>query len=185
MWRNKAGFAFFLLAAILSGLAAWKQPHILTFMNTAHNAILAVLYATRIPAQKTDRTGLVLGVAAAFLPIFAETNLDATSSIWVGIGIVGELLIFWSLISLGRRFGIGPADRGLVESGPYLFIRHPMYTGELLLRLALSAGSGTAWLLIPLMLSIQVMRAFREERIIAGYDEYAQRVPWRFLPGIF
>ena len=130
MWRDKAGFAFFLLAAILSGMAAWKQPHILLFMNTAHNAILAVLY--------------VVGVAAAFLPIFGETNLDKVSSIWIGVGIAGELFTIWSLISLGRRFGIAPADRGLAEDGPYCFVRHPMYTGELALRLALSAGSSSA-----------------------------------------
>ena len=185
MWRNKLGCAFFLLAAILSGMAAWKQPHILLFMNCAHNAILAVLYAVRLPAQKTDRTGLMLGLAAAFLPIFGETNLTGISSILIGTGIAGELLVLWSLISLGRRFGIGPADRGLIESGPYGFVRHPMYTGELILRLALSAGSPSAWFLVPLMLILQALRAIREERVIAGYDEYAQRVPWRFIPGMF
>lgn len=186
MWRNKLGFVFFLLAAVLSGMAAWKQPHILLFMNTAHNAILAVLYATRLPAQKTDRTGLVLGLAAAFLPIvFGGTNLKGISSALIGIGIAGELLVLWSLICLGRRFGIGPADRGLIESGPYGFVRHPMYTGELILRLALSAGSSSAWFLVPLMLILQALRAIREERVIAGYAEYTNRVPWRFLPGIF
>lgn len=185
MWRNKLGFAFFLLAAILSGMAAWKQPHILSFMNTAHNAILAVLYATRLPAQKSDRTGLALGLAAAFLPIFGETDLAGISSILIGTGIAGELLVLWSLITLGRRFSIGPADRGLIETGPYSFVRHPMYTGELILRLALSAGSSNAWFLVPLMLVLQALRAIREEKVIAGYDDYVNRVPWRFLPGIF
>ena len=185
MLRDKAGFAFFLLAAILSGLAACKQPHILLFMNTAHNAILAVLYMVRLPAQKSDRVGLALGLAAAILPVLDETRLADVSSAWVSVGIVGELLVIWSLLSLGRRFGIAPADRGLAEDGPYSFVRHPMYTGELALRLALSAGSGAAWILMPLMLVIQILRALREERIIAGYDEYIRRVPWRFLPGLF
>jgi protein-S-isoprenylcysteine O-methyltransferase Ste14 len=186
MWRNKLGFVFFLLAAVLSGMAAWKQPHILLFMNTAHNAILAILYATRLPAQKTDRTGLVLGLAAAFLPIiFGGTDLKGISSALIATGIVGELLVLWSLITLGRRFSIGPADRGLTESGPYGFVRHPMYTGELILRLALSAGSSNAWFLSLLMLVLQALRAIREERVIAGYAEYANRVPWRFLPGMF
>jgi hypothetical protein len=35
------------------------------------------------------------------------------------------------------------------------------------------------------MLVLQALRAIREERVIAGYAEYANRVPWRFLPGMF
>ena len=185
MWRNGIGTAFFLFAAILAGLAAWDKLSILVVLNTAHNATLAFLYATRLPAQKSDNIGLVLGLASALLPIFGETNPTDISTPRIVIGIVGELLVLWSLITLGKRFGIGPADRGLVVSGPYGFVRHPMYTGELILRLALSAGSSNAWFLGLLMLVLQALRAVREERIIAGYAEYANRVPWRFLPGMF
>ena len=185
MWRNGIGTAFFLFAAILAGLAAWDKLSILVVLNTAHNATLAFLYATRLPAQKSDNVGLVLGLVSALLPIFGETNPTGISTPWVVIGIVGELLVLWSLITLGKRFGIGPADRGLVVSGPYRFVRHPMYTGELILRLALSAGNSSAWFLIPLMPVLQALRAIREERVITGYADYASRVPWRFLPGIF
>lgn len=185
MWRNKLGFGFFLLAAILSGMAAWEKPSILAVLNTAHNALLAFLYATRLPAQKTDRVGLILGLMAALLPILSETNPTGVSPTLTTVGIAGELLVLWSLAKLGRRFGIAPADRGLTESGPYGFVRHPMYTGELILRLALSAGSSNAWFLGLLMLVLQALRAIREERVIAGYAEYAKRVPWRFLPGMF
>jgi len=34
------------------------------------------------------------------------------------LGILGYGLIFWSLLALGSRFGIAPADRGLISSGP-------------------------------------------------------------------
>ena len=183
--RNGIGSAFFLMAAILAGIAAWEKPSALAVLNTAHNMILAFLYATRLPAQKSDRTGLVMGLMAALLPFVGGTDPSGISAAWIATGIAGELLALWSLISLGRRFGIAPADRGLVVSGPYGFIRHPMYTGELILRLALSAGSSSAWFLMPLMLALQVLRSFREEKIIAGYEDYANHVPWRFLPGIF
>jgi hypothetical protein len=51
--------------------------------------------------------------------------------------------------------------------------------------LALSAGSSSAWFLIPLMLVLQALRAIREEKVITGYADYANLVRWRFLPGIF
>lgn len=185
MLRNALGFSFFLLAAILSGLAAWKQPDFLGLLNTLHNAILAVLYAIRLPAQKTDRTGLALGLAAALLPLAGGHSQGGISAAWTVTGIAGELLVLWALVALGRRFGIAPADRGLVASGPYSLVRHPMYTGELLLRLAFLAGSDTAFVVMPLMLALQVLRALREEKMIAGYEDYSNQTPWRFLPGIF
>jgi protein-S-isoprenylcysteine O-methyltransferase Ste14 len=185
MLRNWIGAAFFLFAAVLAGMAAWERPSILPVMNTVHNALLAFLYATRLPAHRSDRTGLVLGLTAALLPILGGIAPTEISPTWTLTGIGGELLALWSLVTLGRRFGIAPADRGLVVSGPYGLIRHPMYTGELLLRLALTSGSGTAFVVMPLMLALQVLRAFREEKMIAGYEDYSTHVPWRFLPGIF
>lgn len=183
--RDSLGIAFFVCAAILSAIAAWEKPSILTWLNTVHNALLACLYTRRLPARRTDTIGLVLALAAACLPVLGESTPAGISPAWTVTGIAGELLVLWSLIALGGHFGIAPADRGLVVSGPYNFVRHPMYTGELVLRMALSAGSGSAWFLMPLMLALQVLRAFREERIISGYQAYADRVPWLFLPGIF
>ena len=183
--RNLFGAAFFLFAAVLAGMAAWEKPSVLAVLNTGHNLVLAFLYATRLPAQKTDRLGLLLGLTAAMLPVLSETNTVGITPDLAALGIAGELIVLWSLVKLGRRFGIAPADRGLVVSGPYRFVRHPMYTGELILRLALSAGSSSAWFLIPLMLVLQALRAIREEKVITGYADYANRVRWRFLPGIF
>jgi protein-S-isoprenylcysteine O-methyltransferase Ste14 len=103
-------------------------------------------------------------------------------------GLLGYSLVFWSLISLGYRFGIAPADRGLVVCGPYRIVRHPMYLGELVLRAALVTASTqvlpAAGLLIVLVV-IQILRAVREEQIITGYDAYASRVPYHLVPGVW
>lgn len=183
--RNALGCALFLLAAVLSGLAAWEGPSVLAVLNTVHNGLLAILYAMRLPAQKSDNFGLALGLTAAMLPAFAGIRLAPISPIWTTVGIGGELLMLWSLVSLGKHFGIAPADRGLVENGPYRFVRHPMYLGELLLRLALAVGRAEALIWLPFMLSLQILRAMREERILSGYAEYAQTVRWRLIPFIF
>jgi protein-S-isoprenylcysteine O-methyltransferase Ste14 len=194
MLRDRLGFAFFAFAALLVGLVTWEHPSLLGWLNTAHNLLVAVLYAVRLPAQKSDRVGLYLGLLAAFLPTLGAsmnipalsgTRFEAVSVAWTLAGAAGYLLIIWSLARLGRRFGIAPADRGLVVSGPYRFVRHPMYSGELLLRLALSAGNPGAPLVFSGLLYLQVLRALREEQVIAGYAEYANAVRWRLIPGVF
>lgn len=185
MMRNYLGFGLFLLAAVLSGQAAWESPSVLAILNTAHNALLAVLYITRLPANKSDNFGLVLGLTAALLPAFAGTSLKTISPFWTLIGIGGELLVLWSLVSLGRRFGIAPADRGLVDRGPYRLVRHPMYLGELVLRLALAMGSLEALIWLPFMFSLQILRAIREERILSGYAQYTRQVRWRLIPFLY
>ena len=101
---------------------------------------------------------------------------------------MGYLLVIWSLVVLGSRFGIAPADRGLVANGPYRFVRHPMYLGELVLRLALVSTSPQPYLaagLFVALAAIQVLRAVREERIIADYPKYAAQVRYRLLPGVW
>ena len=190
--RDRLGFAFFAFAAILAGIVSWEHPSILGWLNTAQNVLVAILYAVRLPAQKSDRVGLTLGLLASLLPVLgmkfpslAGTRPEAVSVAWTLVGGAGYLLILWSLARLGRRFGIAPADRGLVVSGPYRLVRHPMYTGELLLRLALCAGSPGAPLVFSVLLYIQVLRALREEQLIAGYAGYANQVRWRLIPFVF
>ena len=185
--KDRFGLAFFTFAAAISALAAWEPPSVLAWLAALHNAILAWLYARRIPAREYDQHGLWLGLLAAVLPLAAPYP-EKVPPISLVIGILGYALVIWSLLVLGTRFGIAPADRGLVANGPYRFVRHPMYLGELVLRLALVATSPQPFLaagLFVVLAAIQVLRAIREERIIAGYPGYAVQVRYRLIPGVW
>ena len=184
--RDLTGFAFFLFAALVSGEFSCQHPSILAWLYATHNGLLAFFYARRMPAKNYDRKGLWLGMIAAFLPTFSEPAQEH----WYLLipGLAGYGLILWSLITLGPRFGVAPADRGLTCRGPYQLIRHPMYTGELLFRLAMAFSSSQLIIAVGLsvaLLVIQIWRILREEKIIAGYGCYAQIVPWRLVPGIW
>src|SRR5512133_1092983 len=136
--KDRIGLAFFTFAAVVSALAAWEHPALLAWLAAFHNGILAALYAQRKPALKYDRPGLWLGLLAAMLPL-ATSYPVAIPLPFIITDILGYALIFWSLLSIGKCFGIAPADRGLIMRGPYRWVRHPMYLGELVLRAALVA----------------------------------------------
>jgi isoprenylcysteine carboxyl methyltransferase (ICMT) family protein YpbQ len=186
-WRDRLGFLFFGVAAGLSGLAAWQHPSVLSVLLALHNALLAGMYLRRYPTLRYDRKGLYWGLLAAVLPT-ATPLPKAPGYLLTILAILGYGLILWSLVTLGGRFGIAPADRGLVTSGPYRLVRHPMYLGELLLRgtLAASAPDLVIALLLTLFLAgIQVVRILREERILRGYEAYAEQTRFRLLPGVW
>ena len=184
-FRNRLGFVFFFAAGLLAFFSDWQRPNLLVWISAFHNLMLAFLYISRKSENRYDRTGLWLGLMAAFLPIpFSPENPGVLAYL---VGLTGYGLIFWSLLALGPSFGIAPADRGLVSVGPYVFVRHPMYLGELLLRAALMLGAGTLSGLVPftILAFIQLIRIQREEKIIQGYEFYARQVPWRLIPLVY
>ena len=79
----------------------------------------------------------------------------------------------------------------VVTTGPYRFVRHPMYTGTLLALIASALALGSWWMLIPAAAGIAlfVWRTRWEDATLQeklpGYREYAQQTRYRLLPGIW
>lgn len=84
-------------------------------------------------------------------------------------------------------------DRGqhVITGGPYRFVRHPMYADALLYFIGAPLLLGSWWglLPVPFFMTALGMRAVREERVLRqalhGYDDYANRVRFRLLPGVW
>ncbi|MBE3086692.1 MAG: isoprenylcysteine carboxylmethyltransferase family protein, partial [Bacteroidetes bacterium] len=79
----------------------------------------------------------------------------------------------------------------VATSGPYKYVRHPGYVGFIVLNLATPLILGSIWALIPAaILSILfIIRTSLEDRTLRneleGYKEYAQKVQYRLIPGIW
>jgi len=83
------------------------------------------------------------------------------------------------------------SDQRVISAGPYALVRHPMYSGGLLLLLGTPLALGSYWALLAVvaMVPFLVWRLFDEERFLSknleGYTEYCDKVRWRLVPGVF
>jgi len=84
-------------------------------------------------------------------------------------------------------------DRGheVCDSGPYQFVRHPGYGGNILALFGIVLALGSKWALIPATVAsiISVIRTALEDRTLQeelpGYRDYAQRVRYRLIPWLY
>ena len=120
---------------------------------------------------------------------------------WWGCGL-GYALLLTGMAGLTWAQGVNKffepsvriqTDRGhkVIDTGPYHIIRHPGYAFGLLLFLGMPFALGSLWALIPaiLLCPILVTRTVWEDQPLQaelpGYEEYARRVRFRLLPGIW
>jgi protein-S-isoprenylcysteine O-methyltransferase Ste14 len=132
--------------------------------------------------------------------------LDAVKYHWSQIPIllqvVGVMLLITSFMIISLTFRenafLSPTvrvqhDRGqtVISTGPYRYVRHPMYAGGLLLFLGtpLLLGSWYGLLLVALLIPAVAVRAVGEERVLRGelpgYAAYMNRVKYRLIPYVW
>jgi protein-S-isoprenylcysteine O-methyltransferase Ste14 len=120
------------------------------------------------------------------LPVQALCLAGVAAGLAVMIWAVVVNRFFSSVIRIQR-------DRGhqVVRAGPYRYVRHPGYAAGLLLFLCSgpALGSWMAALPIVLMIALFLRRTILEDRVLReqleGYADYAQKVRYRLLPGVW
>ena len=117
-------------------------------------------------------------------------NVIGFISIFLGYAFaaraVAENRFFFSVV-------VVRTDRGHVvcDSGPYRYVRHPGYAGNIFALFGIVLALGSNWTLLPVAagVAVAVVRTVLEDRTLQeelpGYRDYARRVPYRLVPGVF
>jgi protein-S-isoprenylcysteine O-methyltransferase Ste14 len=122
---------------------------------------------------------------------FGPTRRVTSESVALTLQGLGALWQVWAKWTLGRSFGMLPAQRGVVTGGPHRVVRHPIYLGYLVSHvgfLLANFSPRNAAVLAALYL-LQAARMRLEERVLMAssteYAAYTRAVRWRFVPGVF
>ena len=146
----------------------------------------------------------LVGLGGGLIPLVA--GLDARFGWSAGLGLPVEILSLlailagyalgaWALIENPFFSGMvriqAERDHRVISSGPYGWVRHPGYAGALLTYLATPFFLDSLWAFVPVLFLaiVLVIRTRLEDRTLqeqlAGYEDYAQEVRYRLVPGIW
>ncbi|WP_217807692.1 methyltransferase family protein [Roseovarius litorisediminis] len=157
-------------------------------------------------AKAWDKVLAPLMAVSIVFPLVIVAGLDhryhwsPEFPLWVNaVGFIlislGYFLGAWSLAENRFFYSVVlvQTDRGHVvcDSGPYRFVRHPAYAGSIFPLFGIVLALDSVWTLFPVAAAtiITVLRTVLEDRTLQeelpGYRDYARRVRYRLLPGIF
>ena len=202
-----------------AGTLAWPAAWIFLFELAASSAVFGVWLTRHDPALLRERLAppfqrgqplwdrvFVVAVGLLWSVWIVRMGMDAGRArhgdfpLWArAIGALGPAAsIYVSYLTMRENSWAVCAvriqrERGhrIVTTGPYRWVRHPMYAGAILFFVGtpLLLGSWTGLAITPLLIAMLAVRAVLEERALmrglAGYSEYAARVRYRLIPFVW
>ena len=192
----KVGLGALMLVLALRLWADFRATgHITGLLLLASELLVVVLTVIRRPASTVDRrwqARVIAGLSILGPPLVrplanAQLLADAYTA---ALSMCGLALLIGGKLSLGRSFGLMPAHRGIVCSGVYRVVRHPIYAGYLITHIGFLAAHPSLRNIVLLVVAdaALMVRAVYEERTLGhdtAYGAYCSRVRWRVVPGLF
>ncbi len=196
-------------AWVLVGLWAGFSMAMTVYLSRHDPALLAERMKL-VPVQKGQKLWdkvlmslfLIAGFALYIIPGFDVLRYEWSEPLLVWIETTAMiihlpcfLLLAWVMREntyLSQVVKIDDA-RGhqVITTGPYAFVRHPMYTTVIVLLFAVPVALGSRFGLIPaaILTILLIIRTHFEDRTLhrelAGYPGYAKQTPYRLIPGIW
>jgi protein-S-isoprenylcysteine O-methyltransferase Ste14 len=185
-------------------LFALSSAAITFYLMKVDPALLARRMRGGPAAEKESSQRIIMTiVVVAYVAMFVVSGLDHRfewSDVPVPVTIAGDVLVIVGffiefLVFRENTFTSATievvAEQTVVSTGPYALVRHPMYSGGLLMLFGTPPALGSWWGLLPFMaIALAILwRLLDEEQILSrnlpGYVEYRARVRSRLIPGIY
>jgi protein-S-isoprenylcysteine O-methyltransferase Ste14 len=184
------------IAAGRAGPGAWTTVLSQGCIVVFYTIICCIMLLRPEPVSRAKGFGPALmalaGTYGAWLiPLLPRgPELPALAAASAAILIFSEVLIVYTLLSLGRSFSLIPQARKLVTSGPYAIVRHPLYLVEeaAIAGVLLQYAWFAALPFLVLHVTVQIRRMQLEEEVLQKafpeYATYAQQTP-RLIPSVW
>ena len=198
--RRLGDFLLFGVTSVEFALLFFLTPtfSIVDWIYVLQHLLVLGIALTRRPPELRDHS---LPSSAAVVIAYAYPYAQVVYLRWVpgepawpagGLVLItlSAFLSIVSLLSLGRRFGVFPALRGLATKGTYRFVRHPIYLSYVIADIGYNLqewNTGTALLVIAGWTSL-IYRIHAEERILSqdiDWPAFTASVRYRLIPGIW
>lgn len=210
---------FMALIFVPAGTIKWLEAWIFLLIYFLFAAALVLwlkkndpeLLKERMAAKKKKNVkgwdrAIISAYTLLVLALIVLAGLDAVRFRWSRVpleikvlGFIGfiptVILVFWTVKEnsyLSEMVRI-QEERGhqVCTTGPYQYVRHPMYVGVIIFLFCLPLCLGSLYALVPASLSVIlfILRTALEDKTLQqelpGYKEYAQKVRYRLIPGIW
>jgi len=173
-------------------LATGRVTGLLLLVSEMLVVVLTVMRRSAAAVDRSVRARLLTVLSMLGPPLLQPAQVSAIlpQSVTVAASIVGLAVVIAGKMTLGRSFGLMPANRGVVSSGIYRVVRHPIYLGYLITHVAFLLATPSAWNIAALFAAdvALLLRAVCEEQTLSQdsqYRAYQQLVRWRVCPGLF
>jgi protein-S-isoprenylcysteine O-methyltransferase Ste14 len=180
----------------MSTYLTWLRTHaivalLLFFVNT----LFALLFVLRRHSVEVSENPKDWMITASTILLSFTLHVQQMGNIYAlavaqAIQGIGVTVILISLVALGRSFGLIPANRDIKTHSLYSYVRHPLYTGELLFYFGFLIGNLSwfnAFIVGCIFMGLN-LRATAEERLLShdkSYVSYLETVRFRFFPKLF
>ncbi|RWA75566.1 isoprenylcysteine carboxylmethyltransferase family protein [Mesorhizobium sp.] len=214
VWFGIMGALLFVSAGTLHWTGAWVYMVVMVGLSLTMGVAIArrdpglMNERLRPPIQKTQTAADKILLSILLLGIFgwlALMGFDVRfgwSPVSIGVQVIGALILLvgiWIcyLTMLENSFAAPVVkiqdERGqkVITTGPYSYVRHPMYAGAILYfaGTALLLGSWLGLVLVSVFIVLLAIRTFIEEKTLRtglrGYDDYAANVRYRLIPMVW
>ena len=184
-------------------MAALFLPMVPVLVYFARNAPELLERRMKTSEKRPRQKGIIKLFSLLWLATFVLPGIDhrlGWSFVPPAVVVASDVMVLAAYLYIARvllenRFAARTIEveegQELITTGSYAVVRHPMYTGVVVMLMFLPLALGSFWALVPaaIMPCLLVMRILDEEEALVeglpGYREYMERTTKRLIPGVW